>query len=67
MSEELDTKLLHVVKQKEFNIYDFMSGLEKFLEELLSKLMFYSSLTGKKLVVKIIITTITTKLQPRKR
>ena len=41
-----------MVKQKGFYPYDYMSNFEKFKEELPSKEKFYSSLSGKKVVIK---------------
>ena len=47
LSQEFDTNVLDLVKQKGFYPYEYMSGFEKFKEELPSKEKFYSSLTGK--------------------
>ena len=47
LSQELDSKVLDLVKPKRFYTYDCMSGFEKFKEQLSSKEMFHSSSTGK--------------------
>ena len=52
LSQEFDTNVLDFVKQKRFYLYEYMSYFEKFPEELPSKEKFYSSLTGKKLLIK---------------
>ena len=52
LSHEFDNKVLDLVKQKGFYPYEYMSGFEKFKEELQSKEKFYSSFTGEKLVLK---------------
>ena len=49
MSQECDSKVLYLVKQKGFYPYECMSGFEKFKEELPSKEKFYSLLMGKKI------------------
>ena len=49
MSQECDSKVLCLVKQKGFYPYECMSGFEKFKEELPSKEKFYSLLMGKKI------------------
>ena len=48
LRQKFDSKVIESVKQKVFYPYEYMSGFEKFEEELPSKLKFYSSLTGKK-------------------
>ena len=48
------SKILDLVNQKELHPYDCKGGFEKFKEELTSKEKFYSSLKGKKLVIKSI-------------
>ena len=52
LSQEVDIKILDLVKQKGFYPYGYMSDFEKFQEELRSKEKFYSSLTDKKIVIK---------------
>ena len=47
LSQEFDSKVLDLVKQKGFYHYEYMSGFEKFKDKLSSKEKFYSSLTGK--------------------
>ena len=47
-SQEFGNKVLGLVKQKEFYLFEYMSDFEKFKEELPCKEKFYSSLTGKK-------------------
>ena len=37
LSQEFDNKVLHLVKQKGFYTYEYMSDFEKFDEEVLSK------------------------------
>ena len=49
LSQECDSKVLCLVKQKGFYPYECMSGFEKFKEELSSKEKFYSLLMGKKI------------------
>ena len=46
--QEPDGKILGLVSQKRFYPYEYMSDFEKFKQELISKKIFYSSLTGKK-------------------
>ena len=48
-SQEFDNNILDIVKQKEFYPYGYMSGFEKFKEQLPSKEKFCSSLTDKKI------------------
>ena len=48
MSQELHCKVLHLVKQKGFYPYEYISGFENAKEELLSKAIFYNLLTGRK-------------------
>ena len=52
LSQEFDSKVLDLAKQKVFHPDEYMSDFEKFKEELTSKENFYSFLTGKKLVIK---------------
>ena len=47
MSQEYDSKVLYLVKQKRFYPYKCMSGFGKFKEELPSKEKFCSLLMGK--------------------
>ena len=49
MSQEFDNKVLDLVRQKEFYLYEYMNDFEKFKEELPSKEKFYNMLTGKKI------------------
>ena len=48
LSKEFDNKVSDLVKQKEFDPYEYMSNLEKLKEQLPCKEKFYSLLTGKK-------------------
>ena len=48
LNQEFDNNKSNPVKKKGFYSYQYMSDFEKFHEELSSKEMFYSSLTGKK-------------------
>ena len=52
LSQEFDSKVLDLAKQRGFYPYECMSGFEKFKEELPSKENFYSFLTFTKLVIK---------------
>ena len=54
LSEEFDKNKSHVVKQKGFYPYEYTTDFEKFKEKLPSKDRFYSSLTSKKLMTKIL-------------
>ena len=54
LSQEIDSKVLDLPKQKGFYPYGYISGFEKFIGELPSKEKFYSSLMGEKLVIKSI-------------
>ena len=47
LSQEFDSRVLDLVKQKRFYPYEYLSGFEKFKEELPSKEKFHSLLTGK--------------------
>ena len=49
MSQEFDNNVLDLVKQKEFEPFEYVSDFEKFKEQLGSKETLYSSLTGKKI------------------
>ena len=42
-------KVLDSIKQKQFYLFDYMTGFETFKEELTSKEKFYSSLMGIKI------------------
>ena len=48
LSQEVDSKVFDLVKQKVFYSYEHMSGFKKLQEELSSKKKFYSLLVGKK-------------------
>ena len=48
LSQEFDSNVLDLVKQKRFYLYKNISDFEKFIEELPGKEKFYSSLGGKK-------------------
>ena len=52
LSQESDTNILDLVKQKGFYLCESMNNFEKFKEELPSDEKFYSFLTSKKLVIK---------------
>ena len=54
LSQEFDKNKSHVVKQKGFYPYEYTTDFEKFKEKLPSKDRFYSSLTSKKLMTKIL-------------
>ena len=56
LSQEFDNNVLDLVQQKGFYPYEYMSDFEKFKEQLANKENFYSSLRGKKLVTKNMIT-----------
>ena len=49
LSQEFDSDLLDLVKQKGFYPYEYMSGFEKFKETLPTKEKVYNSLAGKKI------------------
>ena len=49
LSQEFDSNILNLVKQKGFYPYAYLSGFEKFEEKLPSKEKFYKSLTGKEI------------------
>ena len=49
LSQEFDKNILHLVKQKGFYLYEYMSDFENFKEELPSKERFCSSLTNTKI------------------
>ena len=51
LSQEFDSNVLDLVKQKGFYCYEYMSDFEKLKEQLPSKEKFYSSLKGKKKAV----------------
>ena len=53
MSQEFDIKVLDLVKQKGFYPYKYISGFEKFKEELPSKEKCYSSLKDKGICDKV--------------
>ena len=52
LSQEFHSNLLDLVKQERFCPYEYMSGLKSFKNNFLAKKI-YSSLTDKKLVIKI--------------
>ena len=52
LSQEFDNNVLHLVKQKGFYPYEYMTDFKKFKEELPSKEKFYSSLTDRKIADK---------------
>ena len=52
LSQEFDNKVLDLVKLKGFYSYEYMTGFEKFKEELLCKERSYSSLTDIKISYK---------------
>ena len=54
LSQEFDSNVLDLVKQKGSHLYEYVSDFEKFKEDLPSKEKFYSSLSRKKLVTKTI-------------
>ena len=49
LSQEFDNNILHLVMQKGFYPYEYISHFQKFKEELPSKEKFYSSLTDRKI------------------
>ena len=49
---QFDGKVLDLVKQQGFYLYEYMSDFEKFKEKLPNKEKLYSSLSVKKLVIK---------------
>ena len=53
-SQEFDSKVLDLPKQKRFCCYEYMSDFKKFKEELPSKEKFYSSMMGEKFKIKSI-------------
>ena len=53
LSQEFDSNVLDLVKQKGSHLYEYVSDFEKF-KDLPSKEKFYSSLSRKKLVTKTI-------------
>ena len=53
MSQEFDNNVLDLVKQKGFCSYEYMEDFEKFKEQLPNKDEFHSSLTGEKVVTKM--------------
>ena len=52
LSQELDTNVLHLVKQKRIYSFKYMSGFKNFEEDLLIKEKFYSYSESKKIVIK---------------
>ena len=52
LSQEFDSKVLDLVKQKGFYPYEYLRSFEKFKEKLSSKEKFHSLLKCKKLVTK---------------
>ena len=53
LSQEPDNNILDLAKQKVFYPYEYMSNFEKLKEQLPNKEQFHSSLTSKKIVIKI--------------
>ena len=53
MSQEFDNNVLDLVKQKGFCSYEYMEDFEKFKEQLPNKDECHSSLTGDKVVTKM--------------
>ena len=49
LSQEIESRVWYLVKQKVLYLYEYMSGFDKFKERLSSKEKFYSSLTDKKI------------------
>ena len=49
LSQEFDSNVLDLVKQKGFYPYEYLSDFENFKEELPRKEKFYGSLTGKRI------------------
>ena len=49
MSQEFDSELLDLVKQKGFYPFEYMCNFERFNETLPSRNEFYSSLSGKEI------------------
>ena len=49
LSQELHCKVLHLVNQKRFYPYEYMSGFKIFKEELLSKENCYNLFSGRKI------------------
>ena len=47
LGQELDNKVLDLVRQKTLDLYEYISDFGKFKEELPSKEKFYSSLTDR--------------------
>ena len=52
LSQEFDNNVLDLVKQKVFYLHKYLSGFEKFKEQLPSKEKFYTSLTSKNIIYK---------------
>ena len=52
LSQEFDSNVLYLVKQKGFYIYEYMSDFENYKEKLPNKEKFCSSLTGRKITGK---------------
>ena len=49
LRQKFDSKVVDLVKKKQFCPYEYVSGFEKFKEKLPSKKKFFSLLTGKKI------------------
>ena len=49
MSQEFDSNVLDLVKQKGFYSYEYMNDFKRFKDELSSKEKFYCSLMGKEI------------------
>ena len=47
LSQEFDSEVLDLVKQKRFYPYEYVSSFEKFIEKLLDKNEFYSSISSR--------------------
>ena len=52
LSQEFGSEVLNLVKQKEFYLYEYTSGIEKFTERLPSKERFYSLVRRKQICAK---------------
>ena len=52
LSQEFDNNVLDLVKQKVFYLHKYLSGFEKFKEQLPSKEKFHTALTSKNIIYK---------------
>ena len=52
LSQEFDSEVLDLVKQKEFHLYEYMSRFEKFQDTLCDKNECYSWLSGNRIIDK---------------